>query len=1386
MSLDDLVQLLTKEAVIYTYRPDALRRSPADVEQRYRVHAGTHVPLGETERYVDTIIRWVGGANKGAFIGAVIGDYGQGKTSFLVHVWASCAERQVLAVPPFTLEPEGIRSTSTIIEHIMSAVDGWVQYRLQDAYPTHAARAAAVYEQFRARTMEEAASRIAREQGMPYEQVLALLISGEVQARTEVSVKNLYDYLEALSQVVEDTGAYRGLLVLLDEPEVAAKSLTTNEVAGFLFDLADTAGQRDGNYGFFMAIAANFYATAESSFSSLTARLQRCGCRVVLDNLYGVDFARVLWERYCERLKITEHSDRIVLPITLEAIGQLGSSARLDLGEGPRTVVSAFARMVARFREQNQPYHPAEFATDCLAGEVYVKAEYATRVNAVFSMPEVRAADERLRLTLAAFPNGVSAARLAEAGLAPDDVLTFQNTAHAYVYRIGDIVGFETLRSEVGRRARDLLREMITTAVGDYAPRPGTFQRACKALAGSVVPMLFTPRQGQQLIGWDYANSAWRRLSGPERTTPHGESRGPSQPSAVLTEGGPPPGSVDCRELRGAFPLTADQFPLRTVVVALSDATVDSARVVAGLPQQDDRLIDAVVHIRLNWNGPSTPDDKRLVLDVGHPQEGKPALVALTVDINHDPLPDEALEQFVPTAQQRPMLQLYLLEWMDRQSLPHQEEAAWKALRDRLVRRLTTAVFGSPELAALAGARLGVPVPAGMDMLPEILRTIFQRRYPDYVTVIKTPRWRDKLDEYVKLLSDTRIPLAVRRGLEPWTVSDEYAAQIFGINKMNLLSAFAGFESLISIESKGRGKGAEIRFHVHPLEKEIRHRVEQSPLKRLFNGHHCPWMSLYDGFIMEIFASGYLLDEIRALVDVGRQRGSFSVERVGRSLVIYCIPLDIPDMQKSLKGRLEEVRALDRELASLGAPSISQTLDELERQIDGLKDEFEYDRLSRGIDEEHQRVRRNITEFCQRLEQRITAAANRASETRQALEGAGAAGLMREVSGRTAWVGELDRVRVYLVTALQEARSRLTAALGMVEPARSAARDLPEAPVRQRLERLREAVIKVGDLETTVTDAEKKRTELHRHVLNFSAWRQLLAMSDAVHDAISRLENEPVHRERSAALRARYDSISDKISNLLKTRHVHALETGEQWKQQIDDLDQEIKDYQKGLRDRFIAVKIRTNQLLKEIGLGDVLLRQGFDEAEVDASYQRLYQEAEARLREAIQREEEGLQKQRIEVLYHRDVLGRLEHGEGMALQSKLEGALEKLAEASKGAVAAEIAAAVGGLTEWPQGGLAEIGGQWVAVQNALAAAREAQRRVRLPPISDQPPESEAARKLAALLADGGVRDLKDLVLGMVREGSDASIVLDTSLKALEELFRLGQVDIRVQRTLRR
>lgn len=1361
MSLDDLTQLLDKDAVIYTYRPDVLLRAPGDAEHRYAVYARTHIPLGETDRYVDTIFRWVGGTNKSVFVGAVVGDYGQGKTSFLVHIWKRCAERQVLAVPPFTLDPEGINSHSGIIERIMQVVDGWVRYRLGQTHPHHAARAAAAYDRFRASSLEEVASRIAHERGLSREQVLEVLKVDTVRADTAVTVSDLYDYLETVSQIVEDTGIYQGLLVLLDEPEVAAKTLSTNEVAKLLFDIADTAGTRDGNYGFFMAIAANFYATAESSFASLTARLQRCNCRVVLDNLYGADFARQLWARFCERLDITEQSDDVVLPATLEAIGQLGSSARHDLGYGPRTVVSAFRQMIARFRTLGAPYHPADFAADCLSGEVYVKADYPTRVTTIFSMPEVADTDERLRLTLATFPNGARLAWLEAAGFPREEVVAFQRQAPGQVYRTGEIVGFYNLRPDETGRGRDLLREAIEALADEYAARPETFIRARTALVDLIVPALFAPRQGQQLTGWEYRNPNWQPIAGASDTI--------------------------FRELAGAFSRTSSTFPLRTVAVAVGGVGIGNERLHTIEPSEKSRLLDAIIHIRLNWSGPPTPEGERLTFEVGDPRAQRPGLIGLTVDINHDPMPEETLEQYVDPGQQRPMFLLYLLEGMGRRSLPHQEEALWKTIRSRLIERLAAAVFGPHEMAAIAGERTGEPVRPGMELVPDLLRTILQRRYPTYETIIRQPQWQSKVKDYQKLLSDRRIPLGVRRGVEVWNASDEEAAKVLGVNKMNLESAFTGYERLITVRSKGRRQGVEVQFHLHPLEQMIRETIERSPNpKQTFEGRQCSWMPLQGELMNTIFTSGYLQEEIYSLLNIGKERGAFSAQQKGKSLVMYCLPLDVPALRQGLREKLAELQRLDAEMVDLGAPSHADQLEKLGREVEGLKDEVEHDRLMRLIENERNVALRNLTAHCQNLEQRITKASAEARELRQRFDASRTTSLTRELAGRAPWVGELERIRIFLLNAIQQARGALEGIEPAVERARAVARDLPDAPVRQRLDRLKDAVSKVKNLEASVQEREKQLTEQRRQVEQFDNWRTLLAHSDEVHTALVKMEHEPAHHEQVAALRKQFDAISQQITGELQRQHVNALGTSAQWRQRVSAIDEAIKAYVRGLRDAFQKLKERANQLLRETGLGDVQLRQPFDQENVELSERGLFEEAAERLREAVEREEEGLRARRLDVLYYRDVLHRIPDDEGREMQERLDAALTHLAEARSVATVEAVKQAVSHSTQWPSLGLSAIGNAWVALRDALDAARNAQRGIRLPHVQTQPPDSEEARRLLALIPENTNRDLKDLVLGMLREGGDTASVLDVSLSALTELFRLGHVEIRVQRSGRR
>ena len=134
----DLIR--NKDAIITTFPVKYLASTPDQVEYAYRTHARTHIPLGDTTKYVDTIFKWVGGGNKGAFIGAVVGDYGHGKTSFQVHVWNRSEERKVFSVPPFKWEK---------VSDMVDGVDAWIQYIIGKNHAQVAVKAKSLYESFK-------------------------------------------------------------------------------------------------------------------------------------------------------------------------------------------------------------------------------------------------------------------------------------------------------------------------------------------------------------------------------------------------------------------------------------------------------------------------------------------------------------------------------------------------------------------------------------------------------------------------------------------------------------------------------------------------------------------------------------------------------------------------------------------------------------------------------------------------------------------------------------------------------------------------------------------------------------------------------------------------------------------------------------------------------------------------------------------------------------------------------------------------------------------------------------------------------------------------------------------------------------------------------------
>jgi hypothetical protein len=347
MWIQDLDLILKQEPVIATFPVSALRETPDSVEQFYSAHAKTHLSLGDTAQHVETIFRWVGGQNSGAFIGAVVGNYGEGKTSFLLHVWEESRARNIFAIPPF----EWVQFGATV-----DAVASWVDYVLSKTHPTLGRKALHLYEAFRDKSLGQLGREIAERTGQDLDTVREMLAAAEKAGTSfsmEVTPTKLLDYCAEVTEVLKEAG-YAGLLVLLDEPEIAAKKLGREKVAHLLFELADELHRRDGDYGAFVSLPQNFLADAQRRFASLPPRLQACKCFPRLRDVCGPAFARDLWHRYIDRFELGEEGLKVVSAAALQAIGQVGSSERTDISYGPRTVVSAFNRMVFCYRNSGK------------------------------------------------------------------------------------------------------------------------------------------------------------------------------------------------------------------------------------------------------------------------------------------------------------------------------------------------------------------------------------------------------------------------------------------------------------------------------------------------------------------------------------------------------------------------------------------------------------------------------------------------------------------------------------------------------------------------------------------------------------------------------------------------------------------------------------------------------------------------------------------------------------------------------------------------------------------------------------------------------------------------------------------------------------------------
>jgi len=1344
MSLEQLDLILKKDPIVTTYPVASLISTPAMVEQVYGTHAKTYLSLGDTQKYVETIFRWVGGPNKGTFVGAVEGNYGEGKTSFLIHVWSESAERKVFAVPPFEW---------TSLSEAVDGVAAWLQYILGTTHPPLAKQAKRVHETFKEKTLEEIAKGVAAQTGQDYDDVLKTLTAAGDQGGhlvTGVSPARFLNYCADATGIVKQAG-FQGLLVLLDEPEVAAKKLSGEEVAHILFDLADELHVREGDYGVFVSMPSNFLAYVLKVFPALTARLEARKCFPRLRDLYGPDFAKDLWSRYVKGFALDDVGNRIVSPLALQAIGQVGSSERSDLSYGPRTVVSAFNQMVFRYRQTSETYEPADFVQDCLADEILVHPEYKSKVREVLRSPEVNETNRGTVTFLAAFPNGLQMQVVKEKGF--EKSLLDLSHVGGPVFRTALTFGLKNLRKG-GIIQEDEVKEAIEKIAAEFAPNRACFANAVAAFVRHFMPLLFQPRKGSQLVGWE-EQSSWKR----------------------------PKGGAWLGSLVGAFPQTQRNFPSRAILVLVSsvDDSLDDVPI-PGLPMGRGPLQhDAIFHFRLRWHTEQELPADRVEIKVCESASKKLSSVKLTLDLLNPIIPHDRLAEVADERSLTPFWWLNALHRMDSEPLSKEFEGDWLALRTAILRELVGA-FLTEDLTGAAATQLKQPMlVAGLDLLGSIFHKILLERYPTYSTLMCAPQWEQRVNDYITALASAQIPLACKRGREIWCAEGEAAPLAFGTSRMNLTGgALSGLDNLVVISSKGKNAPVEVEFRIHPFEQQavdlITSERGSAKEKIKVDGKDCWWILMED-LLPVIRTSGYTVEELNRIVEIGKARGSFGETTCRGERVLFCKPIDPQQMRHQLSAKLA---ALQEEIEDLSAlPDFVSHFDAvaLQQRVDAVQDDADYDGLNTLLNREFEQLHSRIPGYFQTLQSKLDSLRLQVKDLPAQVSGAREVTSLKTLpSGKSRWCADLGK---YIVTNLKrsvdDVRSKAVSVKVDLDKAMAKFAFKGLGRVKEHVAVLTQGNSALLDFDSEVRKLKQRWDDLLTRLRDYEEWLRLLRRSDEVYESLLQLRCEELHQVTANQLLAQHDALSGEISEHLEVRNVDGLQAHRQFMAKLDEIDEERRRYLLELKGGFDQRKSRVNSLLESLKT-DRRVTTVFNPMAVEACYTEMFELAAQHISEAVigQSLTESAE-QRLELLYAHSVLRCVEDAEATPALERLSRSTDLLTKA-----ASEVSRDwVGEVTGHDKPELTQE--LIAALDNAHSAVRDVRKLVKEKTRATLPSNGRP-KSMYDLIPEKDRIDLKQLILQTLSRAEDPSRVLDQSLESMVDLFKRNCVQITIER----
>lgn len=1197
MSAQGLDAVLNKNEIVSTHIAQDLLNHPELVEDGYKRHVRTYIPISRTADAEDSVDRFAARLfraikERKAPRGYLTARYGYGKTSTAVHLWSTAEQdHNLVAVPPFSL---------TSLRDLVTATHGWVRYRIAQRQPALLPQLEGLYQT----VLNIGAKALAERRGIAESVLYEMIRAGE--ANLDLRASDYLHYFEGVSDLVTQAG-YGGLLVMPDEIQQYTRNTTTpnSQPIRELFELIQALMTREGqmNFGLLMVITTDEIALIReiSNRDDLIQRLSQY--KLDLNSLYSASFARSLWGLMAKEFEFSAYADRIISPDALDSLGEIAS--REDLSNGPRTVVNAFRLAVRRYVNQDgsvKPYQPLDLIQDLLNGTIGFSGNdtivTVTRQAINNNTVQYIADGEFAVMMAAAFPvSGMTERRQKTYGLQEAFDQLYRAAHGELIISVGPVndSGFTLRGLDQGVKQTDWFSNQLRDFRRAYTLDRITMRdRAMEGFVGLLKERVF--RVGGGKNNW--------------KVTDDSERNDWSQNRAVMLE--------------GDFQSFTTTYPKRRVYVRV---LWEDEPVKGSLPDE----CDLELHYRLKQHAQldGERDEQRQYAEpVDFDRETRTIVIPINLMYvrldNLSPQIQQVLHGIWSPMDVNPMVLLNIYSLLDEK----RAQGLIPTSDDAMLRSAYQPALLDAALPDVFNDRLGGSLGTGANITEALVRQMLEAIYPDYQTLAVGGQWRNALADYGRALERLSNDFQ-RRGEASLEVNRDKLADLLAVATGSLDGRVRGYGRLITIERPPTSKtDGEVRFTLHDLENRIWERLRQSDrISRektstgLVNIH-----KLDRGEVRRMARGlGYREDELEAVLMLLEKRHIIDTPTAYEIREAVSGANDVDAVYAAVKLYRDDVTILqngfpDEGLLTQHVKWATGWLADLDQQRNtGKIDGEQITKIDRNTKLRHADLRT----FRQDKQKAL---AKDLQRIRQMLRPLASLDLLeKSLAGSVNYVEQVNALRSALRQTGERTKSKVDQAHQRIEEL-AGLLGAPDVSVQNLVKYAQQ----LDALDVEVKDASRLATELEQHLSQLRAWSDLVTHGSILSNEIQRMGKagerfEQEFTELSARIRETISTTANKL---------HALPNYVAHKDYLDQLRRMVKQAGDTLQETFNERQAAYRQILlsKKLVQAESFTQITFNFGNPEESYQQLYRETKRRLHEAVTRMRDRLAKHRSEL----------------------------------------------------------------------------------------------------------------------------------------------------------